>query len=159
LVGASGYTEPVDLNDLISDAQEALKQTQEEYERHRLELKALDERMSRLNAEVQGLQLARTRREGPVAEEFPADPAEDVWRSLSRLKAIVRVLAESDGPRSPSVISRLLEERGREGDLPYLVSAALANLKRAKRVEQAGYGLWTIPGKVDTEQPEGVDES
>lgn len=143
----------MDIQELIQDAEVALgaaKQRQEDLE---AKLAQVGTEIEALHEELRGLRLAQARREGRPPEDIDAEAETseyEVWTKMTRLGAVERVLAESQGPKSPSAIARLLSERGRD-DRPVLVSAALAHLKRQGRVVQAQYGLWTLPGKADEE--------
>lgn len=87
----------------------------------------------------------------------PADdtsPAEPSWQALSRTEAIVAALAEV----APKAISPLdlvarLHTKGRTDEYN-AVSAALAYLKRRRRVTQPSRGSWTVASTDPSESDE-----
>jgi hypothetical protein len=125
-----------------------------------LELRRLEEHVRALEAERYGLQLALARRReegratgGAVAPSAAAAPRAALvheaeapvrasWQDLPRSDAVLEVLVADGGPMTRGDIAERLAATGRLGDHADAVSATLAYLRRAGRVERVGSGLW-----------------
>lgn len=154
--------------------EEVLAETDKELAEVTRQMQALQERAESLKAERMGLQMALTRRVAKSQErkDRVIDSAVAVvegvstvaaglseaylWRDLARTEAILRVMAEMNRPVSPTELSQMLRSRGRVDDSRDYVSAALAHLKKQKKVERAGYGLWILPS-ADSRKPLSLD--
>ncbi|MFN2489331.1 MAG: hypothetical protein ABR529_06290 [Actinomycetota bacterium] len=106
------------------------------------------ERIPALEAEVKGLRLALARNGGPAFDwspdhDEPTSPIE-AWDSMSRGKAILRLLGDTEEPMSPADISDQLAKLGRPNDSPHYVSAVLSRLKKTGKVKSGGYGKWKV---------------
>lgn len=133
------YDAPVNIEAALQEAEAELTEAR----------KAV-ERIPQLETEVRGLRLALARQRGEPTLSFSVlvqDEAEDRepnWLTMSRAKAILRLLADSKVPMSPAELSERMAEHGRPNDSPHYVSAVLARLKKTKKVRSLGYGKWVI---------------
>ena len=94
--------------------------------------------LARLEAEREALATALN-----MIQRGPQPPSSDrPWPELSRSDAVARILEQKGGALSPRDISVVLAERGRHGDEPAAVSAALNYLAKKGRASSPGPGLW-----------------
>jgi hypothetical protein len=104
----------------------------------RARLEKAQAQLARLEAERDALAAALNRMQGG-----PQAPSSDPpWSELSRSRAVERVLEQEGRALSPLEISVVLAERGRRGDGPAAVSAALNYLAKKGRASSPGPGLW-----------------
>jgi septal ring factor EnvC (AmiA/AmiB activator) len=75
------------------------------------------------------------------------------WSDLSRAGAVEKALAEARRPLSPSAISAVLANKGRSGDPPHYVSAALAYLQGAGRARRTGQSRWVVEPSGSPREP------
>ncbi len=128
--------------------------------RHQREAEASEQMIRRLQAELQGLDLAIGRYEEPQTEMRPwldiSDKFQEVtrWRDMYRTDAIVEVMRRHGVAAGPAEIARWLAETGREDDTPVLVSASLDHLKHQKRVTALGRGQWVAIEPVAEYEPD-----
>lgn len=71
------------------------------------------------------------------------------WRTLPRTEAVARMLTEAGEPLSPSELSRMLQEVGRNDDTPLAVGKALNHLQRKKQATTIGRGKWVLTDRDD----------
>jgi hypothetical protein len=110
------------------------------------QLAKLEARTAGKRVEVAKLQAAMARDQGTRPARSSKRPRRSPAIELppQRTDAIVAVLGRSAAPMSPSEITEALREGGREEE-PRSVSATLAHLLKAKRVQRVGRGRY-LPG-------------
>jgi hypothetical protein len=127
---------------------EALEDARRRLEKAQNSRASLEATIARIHDEVRGLELALMAHGGEVETEAPS---RNGWAGVARTKAVEALLREI-GPLTPSEISRGLRDRGRIGDKPRYVSAAIAYLKKQGVVQSVGGGKWAV---VEDETAEG----
>jgi hypothetical protein len=70
------------------------------------------------------------------------------WRTLPRTEAVARMLIEAGEPLSPSELSQMLQEVGRD-DSPLAVGKALDHLRGKRQATTIGRGQWVLTGRDD----------
>jgi hypothetical protein len=82
------------------------------------------------------------------------------WRTLPRTEAVARMLIEAGEPLSPSELSRMLQEVGRD-DSPLAVGKALDHLRGKRQATTIGRGQWVLTGRDDlpSAQPAQTNET
>jgi hypothetical protein len=93
-----------------------------------------------------------------TSRRITQEDADGSWALLSRRAAILKLLAESARPLSPTDIAEGLVARGRT-DNTRGVSATLSRLKLDAKVRSMGYSKWVASGapESDSEAPESVE--
>lgn len=129
-------SDPLEL--ALAIAHDDLAGLDSERERLAQQQRELDAKEDDLRAEIRGLELALKRQQ--PSRHAPLDDRTR-WQSMTRIAAVVEILRE-EGNLSPSGISAALETRGRRGDHPKLVSAALNDLLNRGRVQHAPARTW-----------------
>jgi hypothetical protein len=127
------------LEEALETAQADLAEVETDRDELSQRQRELDAKADDLRAEIRGLELA-LKRQQPSRPDVIV-PSEIRWAKMSRLDAICEVLRE-EGPLGPTEISEALTRRGREGDLPKLVSASLNDLMHRGRVNHANGRRW-----------------
>jgi septal ring factor EnvC (AmiA/AmiB activator) len=117
------------LRQVLNETEHALAQAEQRLEEAQTEI-------ARLKEEKRGLEHAIARRNGHTPE--------DSWEKLTRPEAVLRVLGEAKHSMSPSEITKVIREQGRQEN-PRFVSATLTILKRRGQVRQPQQGRWTVP--------------
>jgi len=124
---------PIDIDTALKDAEALLARLESTKER-------LDEQINIIRWEIRGLRSARERY--LTDDEEPAvEPGEKKWLSMPRTTAVLEMLKIIDRPASPTDVTELLHEVGRD-DQVNPVGAALAYLHQQKKVKSLGRGQW-----------------
>jgi hypothetical protein len=94
---------------------------------------------------------------GPSEDQQPSatdGQTDGDWRKLHRTEAVARMLAKAGEPISPSNLSRMLKEVGRDDDGPLEVGKALNHLQKKHRATTVERARW-VPVH-DLYDPRGV---
>jgi hypothetical protein len=130
------------LAELVAELDGRIGSATANVEKAQAELSDLERRREVLNTALYEIQ------RGP---EPRAKAGDRPWAKLNRNDAVERVLKEADRLLSPLEISQALAERGRGGDDPGAVSAALNYLAKKRRVSRHGPGRWQAgPSELNT---------
>lgn len=122
---------------------EEVRRLRQELERQISALRAFDALLA-----LNGVQPGRPPSDHKI---MPAYPQVHVG-GMPRTEAILRVLKAHGRPMGPSQIAKGLAGAGRDGDPPNLVSAALAQMAKQKRVRRVRKGQWYLT------EPDGTEE-
>jgi hypothetical protein len=154
------------LETLVRETNEELASTSKALTVAQAQVSELQTKVETLRAErdafLSALRRRSPNRPTPIAQPDPVPVASvsaevAFWRKMNRVAAVERALAAIE-PASPQEVQKYLSDAGRD-DGRDLVSAALAHLKRAGRVERLGQAQWrTVRDDSQTTWPlEGQD--
>jgi len=121
------------LAELVADLDTRIDSAKANVEKAQAELSDLERRREVLSTALYEIQ------RGP---EPRAKARDRPWPKLNRNDAVERVLEEAGRLLSLLEISQALAERGRDGDDPGAVSAALNYLAKKRRASRHGPGRW-----------------
>ena len=124
------------------DVSEALKRTRELLREKDLHRQLLDDEISQLSLEVLALEQAAERWDARIPPR-DSPPRSLTWVRLGRTEAVYKVL-EEEGALTNVQVFKALEQRGRSGDTPKLIGAALSYLKKMGRVDSPERGVWEV---------------
>jgi hypothetical protein len=131
----------MDIEAALADNEAALAAAEQE-------LAELTERIDALRLEKRGLELFVARHRGDQPREAGWDGIKTKpvhpWVPLARTDAILEALETVAEPLSPGAITDMLTEKGRTGDTPKNVSAALSYLQTQDKVRSLGRGRWVL---------------
>jgi hypothetical protein len=118
---------------------------------------ALDEKISAIQAEHDGLELAIAHQRAPDRPPVESNG----WDRMPRTQAILKMMSIVQKPVAPSDLVKHLAGVGRTDDGTE-IGAALAYLHQGKKVRSLGRGQWVLnpaQKKVPEEAPQGGDAS
>jgi hypothetical protein len=122
----------------------------------------LEARLQELREVEKGLQYAVAHPDviqaRPKSGPSPVPGNHGDWPSLSRPKAVLRVLSEADRPLSPQEVVEELTAHGRTDPRPG-VSSALTRLKADGKVEAVGFSQWIATKGDAVHDQESASES
>lgn len=138
---------PIDtLNELIADAEAAVKAATDDWREARSRMDAAD-------SELRVLKAILKRRTTEIESQIEMLPIETAvvrtgadWEQFARTEAVEQALRDLDGRKawtSPADIETYLREHGRDDDKDS-ISGALAHLNRTKRAHRVGYAKWLV---------------